>query len=81
MSGAYWTIGSIKLLGKLDNERRDEIVSLIKACQHFPCGGFGGNLGHDPHITNTHYALLVLAMYDAVNEVDTEKIVSYIQSL
>jgi geranylgeranyl transferase type-2 subunit beta len=81
MSGAYWTIGAIKLMGKLDNERKDEIVRFIKDCQHFPCGGFGGNLGHDPHITNTHYALLVLAMYDAVHEVDTEKIVSYIKSL
>ena len=80
MSGAYWCIGSLKLLGKLTDERRAEMIEFIKACQHI-CGGFGGNVGHDPHITSSLYALLVLAMYDAVNEIDTDKLVSYVLSL
>jgi geranylgeranyl transferase type-2 subunit beta len=71
MSGAYWCIGSFKLLGyNLDN-RRDEMVKFVKSCQH-PCGGFGGNVGHDPHITTSLYALLIIAMFDAVDQIDCE---------
>ena len=80
MSGAYWTIGSLKLLGKLNNDRRQELIAFIKACQHH-CGGFGGNIGHDPHITSSLYALLVLAMYDAVDEIDGGKLAEYVSSL
>lgn len=32
MSGAYWTIGSLKLIGKLDHGRKPELVEFIKAC-------------------------------------------------
>ena len=82
MSGAYWCIGSLKLLRKLDDNRKDEMIRFIQACQH-DCGGFGGNVGHDPHITSSLYALLILAMFNSVNEtiIDTEKLVSYVKSL
>ena len=52
----------------------------MKACQNED-GGFGGNIGHDSHITNTLYALHVMAMYDSVDEVDTDKLAKYIQGL
>jgi len=39
-------------------------------------GGFGGNVGHDPHLLYTLSAVQILAMYDALGAVDTEKIVS-----
>ena len=61
--------------------RREEMITFIRSCQHETCGGFGGNLGHDPHISSTQYALLVLAMYDALDQVDTEKVVAYVKSL
>lgn len=32
-----------------------------------PSGGFGGSVGHDSHITSTHYALLILSQLDALN--------------
>lgn len=80
VSGAYWCIGSLKLLNRMNQERKKEIVHFIENCQH-ACGGFGGNIGHDPHITNTLYALLVLAMYDSVDKVNTAKIVEYVKSL
>ena len=69
MSGAYWCIGALRLLGKLDDSRKDEMVQFIQACQH-DCGGFGGNLGHDPHMTSSLYALLILAMYGETNKID-----------
>lgn len=80
VSGAYWCIGALKLMDKLTDDRKDEIANLIKSCQH-PCGGIGGNIGHDPHITTTLYGLLILAMYDNISAIDTEKLAEYVKSL
>eukprot|EP00854_Cymbomonas_tetramitiformis_P028596 gene28596-35469_t len=40
------------LLGRLDDMNKDEILSFVTECQH-PCGGFGGNIKHDPHLLYT----------------------------
>jgi geranylgeranyl transferase type-2 subunit beta len=67
MSGAYWCIGSLKLLKKLNSEKiKKDMITFIKACQN-ENGGFGGNIGHDAHISSRLYALLVLAMFDSVD--------------
>lgn len=80
LSGIYWCLGSYKLLGETMEQRRDELIQFVKSCQH-KCGGFGGNVGHDPHITTSLYALLVMGMLDAVNEINCETLASYIKSL
>lgn len=58
-------MGALSLIGEPTQDRKQEIIQFIRACQH-ECGGIGGNVGHDPHITNTLYALLILAMYNDV---------------
>lgn len=65
MSGAYWCLGSYLTLGTNLESRRESLVKFVKECQH-KSGGFGGNIGHDPHITTSLYALLILGMLDAV---------------
>lgn len=80
MSGAYWCIGSNKLLGNSMERRRDDMISFVKSCQH-KCGGFGGNKGHDPHITTSLYALLILGMFDAVTEINLDLLGDYFKSL
>ncbi|XP_026453031.1 uncharacterized protein LOC113353741 [Papaver somniferum] len=47
MSGAYWGLTTLDLVGKLGAVDRDEIVSWVMQCQH-ESGGFAGNIGHDP---------------------------------
>ena len=44
-------------------------------------GGFGGNVGHDSHITSTHYALLILLGLGEIDKIDKDKIFKYINSL
>jgi geranylgeranyl transferase type-2 subunit beta len=81
LPGGYWCVGALSLLKDIYWERKDEIVKFVKACQCQETGGFGGNVGHDPHITTSLYALLILAMFDSVDEVDLEKLASYMGSL
>jgi geranylgeranyl transferase type-2 subunit beta len=81
LPGGYWCVGALCLLKKLYLDRKDEIVSFVAACQCKKTGGFGGNLGHDPHITTSLYSLLILAMFDSVESIDTEKLAEYMVSL
>ncbi|KAL0367103.1 UNVERIFIED_CONTAM: Geranylgeranyl transferase type-2 subunit beta 1 [Sesamum radiatum] len=56
VNGAYWGLTTLDILGKLDAVNQDEVVSWIMQCQH-ESGGFGGNIGHDPHILYTLSAI------------------------
>ena len=80
MGGAYWTIGSLSALQRLDDSRKEEIVNWVLSCQK-ENGGFGGNVNHDVHINNTHYAVLILMMYGALDRLDKDRVVAYVQTL
>ena len=81
LPGAYWCIGALKLLNQLGQERKEEMVAFIKACYNPECGGYGGNIGHDPNIVTTLYAILILAMFDKVDAIDVDKVSSFVASL
>ncbi|RVW26789.1 Geranylgeranyl transferase type-2 subunit beta 2 [Vitis vinifera] len=80
MNGAYWGLTTLDLLGKLEIVDQDEVVSWVMECQH-ESGGFGGNIGHDPHIVHTLSAVQVLALFDKLNVLDIDKITNYIAGL
>ncbi|XP_052732600.1 geranylgeranyl transferase type-2 subunit beta 1 isoform X3 [Vigna angularis] len=80
MSGAYWGLTALDLLGKLGSVDVDEVTSWLLSCQH-ESGGFGGNIGHDPHILYTLSALQVLALFDKMDVIDVDKVTNYIVSL
>ena len=62
--------------------RMESIIGWILKCRdpRSP-GGFGPNVGHDADITATHYALLVLSLYGALDRLDSEGVVTFIVSL
>ncbi|KAL0368381.1 UNVERIFIED_CONTAM: Geranylgeranyl transferase type-2 subunit beta 1 [Sesamum calycinum] len=72
VNGAYWGLTTLDILGRLDAVDQDEVVSWIMQCQH-ESGGFGGNIGHDPHILYTLSAIQVLALFDKIDVLDVEK--------
>jgi geranylgeranyl transferase type-2 subunit beta len=78
MNGAYWGLTTLHLLGKLDDTVDvNEVVSWIISCQHDE-GGFGGNVGHDPHILYTLSAVQVLALFDKLDVIDADKVTNCI---
>ncbi|XP_039173235.1 geranylgeranyl transferase type-2 subunit beta 2-like [Eucalyptus grandis] len=44
-------------------------------------GGFGGNIGHDPHLLYTLSAVQVLALFDKLHVLDINKVTDYIKAL
>ncbi|CAJ1938513.1 unnamed protein product [Sphenostylis stenocarpa] len=70
--GASWGLTALDLLGKLDTVDVDEAISWLLSCQH-ESGGFGGNVGHDPHILYTLSVVQVLALFDKMDVIDVDK--------
>lgn len=58
MSGIYWGLTVMDLMGQLPRMNRQEIIDFIKACQH-ECGGLSASIGHDPHLLYTLSAVQV----------------------
>lgn len=58
LSGVYWGLTGMRLMGRLDDMDGEAIVEWVMKCRH-DCGGFGGSEGHDPHILYTLSAVQV----------------------
>ncbi|ELW68035.1 Geranylgeranyl transferase type-2 subunit beta, partial [Tupaia chinensis] len=80
MSGIYWGLTVMDLMGQLHRMNREEILAFIKSCQH-ECGGISASIGHDPHLLYTLSAVQILTLYDSINVIDINKVVEYVQSL
>ncbi|EPS71823.1 hypothetical protein M569_02935 [Genlisea aurea] len=80
LNGAYWGLTTLDIIGKLNAVDQEEVVSWVLECQH-ESGGFGGNIGHDPHVLFTLSAIQVLALFNKMDVLDTEKVANYIASL
>ena len=103
MSGVYWGLTAMDLMGQLDRMSKDDVIEFVKSCQHPTLGGFSPTLNHDPHLLYTLSAIQVsylnilnmrnqvhtheqthtqiLVLYDSVNVINVEGVVSYIHSL
>ncbi|KAF8391444.1 hypothetical protein HHK36_023749 [Tetracentron sinense] len=73
MNGVYWGLTTLDLLGKLGTVDPDEVVSWVMKCRH-ESGGFGGNIGHDPHILYTLSAVQILALLDKLDVLDVDNL-------
>ncbi|XP_060088021.1 geranylgeranyl transferase type-2 subunit beta isoform X2 [Heteronotia binoei] len=80
MSGVYWGLTVMDLMGQLHRMNKEEILAFIKSCQH-ECGGISASIGHDPHLLYTLSAVQILTLYDNLHVVDINKIVDYVKSL
>lgn len=61
MSGIYWGLTVMDLMGQLPRMNQQEIIEFITACQH-ECGGISASIGHDPHLLYTLSAIQVITV-------------------
>lgn len=76
----YWGLSALNLLGKLDLHDVEQTEKFLISCQH-QNGGFGGSIGHDPHITSTHYAILILLQINKLHLINKIKVAEFVKSL
>ena len=62
MSGVYWGLTAMDLMGQLHRMNKPEVLGFVKSCQN-PCGGFGPTEHHDPHLLYTLSAIQVYTHY------------------
>jgi geranylgeranyl transferase type-2 subunit beta len=62
MSGIYWGLTAIELMGHLERMNKQEILDFIKECQD-DSGGVSASIGHDPHLLYTLSAVQVKFYY------------------
>lgn len=63
MSGVYWGVTALDILGHLSKLNKDEIIDFVKKCQCSVTGGFSPCEGHDPHILYTLSAIQVSHLF------------------
>lgn len=73
MSGVYWGLTALHLLGRADALDGGDLVAWVLACQR-PGGGFGGSERHDAHLLYTLSALQILALQGALDRVDADAV-------
>jgi geranylgeranyl transferase type-2 subunit beta len=56
--GGYWGLSAMEVMRSSHEMNRDEMIQFVLNCRH-PCGGFGGNVSHDPHLLYTLSAIQV----------------------
>ncbi|XP_023018185.2 geranylgeranyl transferase type-2 subunit beta [Leptinotarsa decemlineata] len=81
VSGMYWGLTALELMNTSPPQSKDEIAKYIKSCQDPESGGISACQKHDPHILHTLSAVQILCIYDNLDAVDIEAIVSYVASL
>lgn len=78
MSGMYWGLTALDLMGKLDQVNKQQVLEFIGQCQG-DNGGIGASIEHDPHLLYTLSAIQILCIYDALDVIDVEKVVKYVK--
>lgn len=69
MNGLYWGLTALHLMGRPEALPREETIKFVLSCQH-DNGGFGAAPRHDAHMLYTVSAVQILAMIDALDELD-----------
>ncbi|XP_039263372.2 geranylgeranyl transferase type-2 subunit beta-like [Styela clava] len=80
LSGIYWGLTAMDLLGQIEEMNKDEILSYLNSCKH-DCGGYSPAPQHDPSILYTLSAIQIACIYDRLDVIDVEKTVEYIENL
>jgi len=73
LSGVYWGLTALYLIGSQDSLDQDDMLEWVMSCQK-ECGGFGGSERNDAHILYTLSALQILAIYDRLDLIDADTI-------
>uniref|UniRef100_A0A915Q7S6 Geranylgeranyl transferase type-2 subunit beta n=1 Tax=Setaria digitata TaxID=48799 RepID=A0A915Q7S6_9BILA len=80
LSGIYWCLQAMDLMGKLNEMDVNEIAVYVKQCQQ-PCGGFAPAEQHDAHLLHTLSAVQIMIMLEKIDEINVDAVVCYVKSL
>ncbi|GAC99820.1 hypothetical protein PHSY_007423 [Pseudozyma hubeiensis SY62] len=71
MNGVYWGLTALEILGRPEVLDRQALIDFVFSCWDEDAGGFGSFPGHDAHVHSTLSAIQILAMKQALDELDS----------
>uniref|UniRef100_A0A915C8M2 Geranylgeranyl transferase type-2 subunit beta n=1 Tax=Parascaris univalens TaxID=6257 RepID=A0A915C8M2_PARUN len=77
MSGIYWCLNAMDIMGRLSQMDIVAIVNYVKGCQQ-QNGGFAPAIGHDAHLLHTLSAVQILIMLNKLEEIDANGVAKYV---
>lgn len=80
MSGVYWGLTALDLLGRLDVMEIEPILNWLQQCKQTN-GGYGGGVGHDAHVLYTLSAVQICCLLDRLDLIDADQVAKYCASL
>uniref|UniRef100_A0A914KSL9 Geranylgeranyl transferase type-2 subunit beta n=1 Tax=Meloidogyne incognita TaxID=6306 RepID=A0A914KSL9_MELIC len=80
MSGMYWCLTAMDLLGAIDEVDKEFIIDYIQKSKR-ENGGYAPAEGHDPHLLHTLSAIQIAITLGRLDIIDKDKTVSFIKSL
>lgn len=71
MNGVYWGLTALEILGRPQVLDRQALIDFVLSCWDDEAGGFGSFPGHDAHVHSTLSAIQILAIKEALDELDS----------
>ena len=81
ISGVYWCVTAMDIMGQLDAMKEDVIIKFVMDCFDESTGGFRPCYGHDPSLLYTLSAVQILTTFNKLDVLDSQKVVDYVKSL
>ena len=81
MSGIYWGLCALSIVGRRDALDREGILTFVRSCWCEKTGGYSGAPGHDAHLLYTLSALQILALLEIDDEVDVPAVRRFVRGL
>lgn len=80
LSGLYWCLTSLDIMGKADESDKDLIISVIEEAKNED-GGYGAAKNHKSHILHTLCAVQVLITLKRTDLIDVDSVVKFVKGL
>lgn len=80
LSGVFWTLTALDLLGELHNIDREAVLNLVVSCQQAD-GGLSPAPRHDSHLLSTLSGIQILALFGRMDMLNVDGATRFILSL
>ncbi|KAJ9122382.1 hypothetical protein QFC22_001804 [Naganishia vaughanmartiniae] len=81
INGVYWGLVALCLMNRPEALDKEEMIKYVLSCWDDEAGAFGAHPRHDGHILATLSAVQILAIQDALDLLNRDRIVEFIVSL
>ncbi|CAG99249.1 Rab geranylgeranyltransferase BET2 [Kluyveromyces lactis] len=73
LNGVYWGLTALYLLDSIETFNKEDVIQFVLSCWDHKTGGFAAFPRHDGHLLTTLSGLQILATYNALERLGSEK--------